>query len=79
MPDTEQAVTKRSLLLPRCAVYRGTGFGDYIISGLIANHDSLVSFSRNLTHQLERIGLRCRTETYVTAGSESVEINIIDP
>jgi hypothetical protein len=73
-----QARTKHAGVI-RCAVYSGDGFGDFMISGLISDHDTLVYFSSYITRALEKLRVRCRTETHITAGSESIELDVINP
>lgn len=63
----------------RCAIYQGTGFGDFLVSGLVSNHETLTKFSDSLIEKLSLWGVRCRTETHVTATARSIELDVIDP
>ncbi|MEZ6098138.1 MAG: hypothetical protein R3E01_04130 [Pirellulaceae bacterium] len=69
---------KRSNELIRSAVYRGIGYGEYLIAGIVPSLEGLNRFSLRVRTQLLS-NRSIRTETYLAVSSDAKAIDAIDP
>jgi hypothetical protein len=65
-------------MLRRAAVYSGIGYGEFLITGVVATYEALLGFSAYIRAKIG-IDARIRTETFLNATKKSIATDRIDP